>query len=77
MIRRLIERHAAALADLGVFFTVKETAGPKDGRPGKAHYLNRKQAIFITAKSDTLDATTERNETGERRQVRSRHVRVP
>nr|WP_222532535.1 phage antirepressor KilAC domain-containing protein [Azospirillum sp. 412522] len=30
---------------------------PKGGRPGKAHYLNRKQAIFITAKSETAEAT--------------------
>lgn len=57
MIRRLIERHAAALAELGVSVTVTETAGPKGGRPGKAHFLSRKQAIFITAKSETAEAT--------------------
>lgn len=56
-IRTLIERHASALAALGVSATVAETAGAKGGRPGKAYYLNRKQAIFITAKSDTPNAT--------------------
>lgn len=55
-IRNLIERHADALAALGISATVAETS-PKGGRPGKAHYLNRKQAIFITAKSETSEAT--------------------
>ncbi len=55
-IRNLIERHADALVALGVSATVAETS-PKGGRPGKAHYLNRKQAIFITAKSETPEAT--------------------
>lgn len=57
MIRRLIERHSAALADLGVSVTATETSGSRGGRPGKVHYLNRKQAIFITAKSETAAAT--------------------
>ena len=56
-IRRLIARHAASIAELGVSVTVPETSGIKGGRPGKAHYLNRKQAIFITAKSETSKAT--------------------
>ncbi|WP_168220226.1 phage antirepressor KilAC domain-containing protein [Azospirillum thermophilum] len=55
-IRNLIERHADALAALGISATVAETS-PRGGRPGKAHYLNRKQAIFITAKSETPEAT--------------------
>lgn len=56
-IRRLISRHGEALAALGVSVTVPETSGVKGGRPGKASYLNRKQAIFITAKSETAEAT--------------------
>jgi phage antirepressor YoqD-like protein len=36
---------------------VEETAGNKGGRPGRAYYLNRRQAIFITAKSETPTAT--------------------
>ena len=56
-IRPLIERHKGALAALGVSATVAETSGKKGGRPGKAYYLNRKQAVFITAKSDTPTAT--------------------
>jgi phage antirepressor YoqD-like protein len=56
-IRDLIVRHREALKDLGVFSTVEETAGNKGGRPGRAYYLNRKQAIFITAKSETPRAT--------------------
>lgn len=55
-IRNLIDRHAGALAALGVSATVAETSS-KGGRPGKAYYLNRKQAIFITAKSETAEAT--------------------
>jgi phage antirepressor YoqD-like protein len=56
-IRELIARHRAALEELGVFSAVEETTGTKGGRPGTAHYLNRKQAIFITAKSATPKAT--------------------
>jgi phage antirepressor YoqD-like protein len=56
-IRRLIARHSTSLGELGVSVTVPETAGNKGGRPGKACYLNRKQAIFITAKSETPKAT--------------------
>jgi phage antirepressor YoqD-like protein len=56
-IRRLIARHSTSLAELGVSVTMPETAGNRGGRPGKAHYLNRKQAIFITAKSETPRAT--------------------
>jgi hypothetical protein len=37
---------------------VGQTSGAEGGRPAKAYYLNRKQAIFITAKSET-PATTD------------------
>ena len=54
IIRTLIKRHAVAVAELGLSATVAERSG---GRPGMAYYLNRKQAIFITAKSETPKAT--------------------
>jgi hypothetical protein len=54
MIRRLIARHAPALAGLGVSVTMTESTG---GRPGTAYYLNCKQAIFVTTKSETPNAT--------------------
>ncbi|GBQ46526.1 hypothetical protein [Komagataeibacter europaeus] len=57
MVRKLIVRHGGALRALGVVSTVEITSGAKGGRPGTAYYLNRKQAIFITAKSETATAT--------------------
>lgn len=56
-IRKLIKRHEVNLLKMGVSSTVEETSGSKGGRPGTAYYLNRKQAIFITAKSETAEAT--------------------
>lgn len=56
-IRKLIKRHEGSLAQMGVISTVEITTGTKGGRPGTAYYLNRKQAIFITAKSETAEAT--------------------
>jgi predicted ArsR family transcriptional regulator len=56
-IRKLITRHRADLQKLGVCATVSQTSGEKGGRPALAYYLNRKQAIFITAKSETPEAT--------------------
>ena len=55
-IRRLIARHAAALREMGLLVTMTERSGNSSGRSGRAHYLNRKQALFITAKSDTSTA---------------------
>ncbi|MBS1057179.1 hypothetical protein [Gluconobacter kondonii] len=55
-IRKLIERHNEALSVLGLISTVEINTGQR-GRPGKATYLNKKQAIFITAKSETAEAT--------------------
>ena len=56
-IRKLITRHRRDLERLGVCATVSQTSGTKGGRPAMAYYLNRKQAIFITAKSETPEAT--------------------
>ncbi len=55
-IRKLVRRHEAALTKMGRFATVanRPEAG---GKTATEFYLNRKQAIFITAKSDTQDAT--------------------
>jgi phage antirepressor YoqD-like protein len=55
-IRQLIARYSIALAALGISATVAEIPRGR-GRPGKAYYLNRRQAIFITAKSETPKAT--------------------
>jgi hypothetical protein len=56
-IRELIERHVEALSALGaVCRMVRQTSG-KGGRPATEYYLNRRQAIFITAKSETAEAT--------------------
>jgi phage regulator Rha-like protein len=58
VIRELIERHIEALSALGaVCRTVRQTSSDKGGRPATEYYLNRKQAIFVTAKSATTEAT--------------------
>ena len=58
-IRDLIKRHLASLDALGVRATVRKTPDNNGlgGAPATAYYLNRKQAIFITAKSETVNAT--------------------
>lgn len=56
-IRKLIKRHELSLARMGVVSTMEITPGSKGGRPGTAYFLNKKQAIFITAKSETAEAT--------------------
>lgn len=56
-IRKLIKRHEADLARMGVLATVAKTSSGKGGRPTDEYYLNRKQAVFITAKSETPEAT--------------------
>ncbi|RSC31509.1 hypothetical protein EGT36_23105 [Agrobacterium sp. FDAARGOS_525] len=53
-IRRLIKRHATALEQLGKRVTVSRLGL---GGTAEVNYLNRKQAIFITAKSETVIAT--------------------
>lgn len=53
-IRELIKRHMASLEALG---TVPTVGTVNRGQETTEYYLNRKQAIFITAKSDTPDAT--------------------
>lgn len=53
-IRELIKRHAVSLAHMGPLPTVGRVI---NGGRAVESYLNRKQAIFITAKSDTPQAT--------------------
>jgi phage antirepressor YoqD-like protein len=55
-IRKLIERHRENLNKISILATVAQIHQGA-GRPSKAYYLNRKQAIFITAKSETAEAT--------------------
>ena len=60
-IRKIVERHMQALRRFGeVCATVARTLKNKDnsgGRPGKAYYLNKKQALYICTKSETDNAT--------------------
>lgn len=56
-IRELIKRHKVNLEKIGVLPTVGKTSSGRGGRPTEEYYLNRKQAIFITAKSETAEAT--------------------
>lgn len=52
-IRPLIKRHANSLRAFGEVFSIRGKPGVQGGRPGETFYLNRKQALYITAKSDT------------------------
>ncbi|WP_257640678.1 phage regulatory protein/antirepressor Ant [Acetobacter orientalis] len=56
-IRKIIKRYLPELDRMGVRATVAQTPSERGGRPTEAYYLNRKQAIFITAKSETAEAT--------------------
>lgn len=60
-IRRIISRHVPSLKRFGeVCSTVEQTLKNKDklgGRPGKAYFLNKKQALYICTKSETENAT--------------------
>lgn len=56
-IRTLISRWRPELERLGICCAVQQNHGGGRGRPTMAYYLNRKQAIFITGKSDTPEAT--------------------
>jgi hypothetical protein len=52
-INDFIKRHLASLAKLGAIRTVR-IAG--QGEQAREYYLNRKQAIYITAKAETSKA---------------------
>jgi phage antirepressor YoqD-like protein len=53
-IRSLIRRHADSLAAFGTVCAVKTV---RRGQKAEEFYLNRRQAIFVTAKSETHAAT--------------------
>ena len=55
-IRRLIDRNRTDLESLGVISRHVTRKSQARGRPSVCYYLNRKQALFITAKSDTPQA---------------------
>ena len=57
MIRKLISRHNHKLMRFGEVVSMVEKTSPKGGRPGKAYYLNKKQALYICTKSETENAT--------------------
>ncbi len=62
-IRKLVERHRIALECFGTIrSTVERILKNKDnsapaGRPAKAYWLNKKQALYICTKSETEKAT--------------------
>lgn len=56
-IRPLIHRHISRLSRFGEVVSTVEKTSAKGGRPGKAYYLNKKQALYICTKSETENAT--------------------
>ena len=60
-IRDLVKRHSVELATYGIIRTARINAG-KRGRPSFAFYLNKKQALLIVMKSDTIHAEIARAE---------------
>jgi hypothetical protein len=54
-IRELIAPHRGALSQLGDLATADVVVGK--GQRATAYYLNKRQAIFLTAKSETAEAT--------------------
>lgn len=53
MIRLLIRRHMEALRQFGEVSVTQRKPGPRGGRPGTDYHLNKRQVLYITAKSDT------------------------
>ena len=56
-IRNIIARYKANLLEFGVCFTVKQIHEGA-GRPAIEYWLNKQQALFITAKPDRQGRTT-------------------
>ncbi|QRE76480.1 hypothetical protein [Methylobacterium aquaticum] len=52
-IRTLIRRHVEVLATFGEVSAERRKPSAAGGRPGQTYWLSKKQALFITAKSDT------------------------
>jgi len=55
-IRKRIKDHMAKLLTFGICATAAQNHGGGRGRPTEEFYLNRKQALFITMKSETNKA---------------------
>jgi hypothetical protein len=55
-IRKLIAKHAKALEKWGLLRLEQTSPSASGGRPSKAYWLNERQALYITAKSDTETA---------------------
>jgi hypothetical protein len=55
-IRHLIERSRTELERFGEVLSMVDKTLPQGGRPGKSFYLNRKQCLYICAKSETPNA---------------------
>lgn len=51
-IRRLVKRHQETLRQFGEVVS-DDDRKPQGGRPSRAFHLNKRQCIYITAKSDT------------------------
>lgn len=66
----------ASLAAFGICRTVRQMTG-KQGRPAEVFYLNKRQATFITAKSETANATDFTIELVNRFDEYERGVRAP
>lgn len=56
-VRKLIERHQAALIRLGEVFSTVEKTSPAGGRPAPTYWLNKKQALYLCTKSEAPLAT--------------------
>lgn len=52
-IRKLIRRHLGTLRSFGEVCAIWRKPSAQGGRPGTDYWLNKRQALFITAKSDT------------------------
>ncbi|MFY9293365.1 MAG: hypothetical protein WAP03_22090 [Methylorubrum rhodinum] len=53
MIRKLIRRHLATLEQFGKVCATWNKPSDRGGRPSQTYWLSKRQALFITAKSDT------------------------
>ena len=56
-IRNLIERHRKSLNRFGELISAMVAENRKRGRPGKEYWLNKKQCLYLCAKSETANAT--------------------
>jgi hypothetical protein len=55
-IRKMVAQHTLALRRFGEVRATAAQTSPLGGRPGRAYWLNRKQALYLCAKSETPNA---------------------